>query len=129
MYNGTARSHTDDPVLKMLSYLRSLPCFWWISTSLDIVLGVDGDTADLPEWYKMFQAIFYNPTDWKQLPCNKLMDTVKIFGHFTVAINGAFRTTLGVTDVGLALLKIRFTLLKFVCQHTQHIALETVREN
>lgn len=66
----------------------------------------------------MFQAIFYNPRDWTQLPCNKLMDTVKIFGHFTVAINGAFHTTLGSTDVGFALLKIMFTLTNFVCQHT-----------
>lgn len=83
----------------MLRYLHSKQCLWWISISLDIVFGMATDTAHLQEWNKMFQVIFYNPRDWIQLPCNKLMDTVKIFGHFTVAANRVFHTTLGSTGV------------------------------
>lgn len=88
----------------MLRYLRSELCLWWISISLDIVFGTVTHAARLQDWNKMFQVIFYNPKDWTQLPCNKLMDTVKIFGLFTVAVNGIFHTTLRSAGV-------RFTLL------------------
>lgn len=65
----------------------------------------------------MFQIIFYNAGDQIQLPSNKLMDTVKIFGHLTEAVNGLFNATLGSTGVGFALLK---NTLKFIC-HTAHV--------
>lgn len=72
---------------------------------MDIVFGTSTDTAHLQERNKMFQVIFYNPRDWIQLPCNKLMDTVKIFGRFTVAVNGVFHTALGSTGVRSHILK------------------------
>lgn len=105
-------------LLEMFRYLHSQQCLRWISISLDVVFGTATDAAHLQERTKTFQVIFYNPGDWTQLPCNKLMDTLKIFGHFTVAVNGVFHTTLGVP---FALLKEAFTLFKFICQHTVHL--------
>lgn len=104
----------------MLRYLHSEGCFWWIPISLYIVFGTATDTAHLQERNKMFQVIFYNPRDWIQLPCNKLIDTVKIFGHFTVAVNGVIHTTLGSTPVGFTHPKTTFTVLKFICRRTVH---------
>ena len=96
-------THRLSILFKALWYLHLEQCSRWISISLDITFGTATDTAHLQEWNKMFQVIFYNPKDWTQLPCNKLMDTVKIFGHFTVAVNGIFHTTLGSNGVGFTL--------------------------
>lgn len=105
----------------MLRYLHSDQCLWWISVSLDIMFGTVTDTAHLQERNKTFQVIFYNPRDWIQLPCNKLMDTVKTLGYFTEAVNRVFHTTLGSTGVRFhTLFKKAFALLKCICQHNTH---------
>lgn len=66
----------------------------------------------------MFQVIFYNPTDWMQLPCNKLMDTVKTFGHLTVAVNAVFfMPHLSQLGSVFSILTKGFALLKFIRQH------------
>lgn len=72
----------------MLWYLHSEPRLWWISIALDIVFGIATKATHLQEWNKNFQVIFHNPGVWQQLQCNKLKDTVKLFGHFTVPVNG-----------------------------------------
>lgn len=99
-------NHTQ--IIQSPQNVHSEQCLWWIPISLDIVFGTATDTAHLQEWNKMFQVIFYNPRDWIQLLCNKLMDTVKIFGHFTVAVNDIIHIMLGSTGVGLAHLKKYF---------------------
>lgn len=88
----------------------------WISISLDVVVGTATDVAHLPERNKNVPKSFsHNPGDWTQLPSDKLMDTLKIFGHFTVTVNGALHT------------KRRLTLLKFVF-HFQAVGAKCMKE-